>query len=375
MNIFKILGSGANKLKETNVSAFLGYLLNPYADHGLGSSFLELFLEPLIHQYQENLKAISYDLSSNLFDVEVAYEKGVNNVEGNDGTSIIDIVIKISKKTETNKRSLISMFQNYEPLALILIENKISSGSFTKSQIIEQYERAIKFLDNQFKENKDQKILNKYKERCFSIYVTPSGEKFSDEIVEFSKDGMKGLLINWNNTEGYSPSVVLMLENLLKEENAGAIQPIEEYTKHTIKAFINFIKSDFKSEVEEKIEGKGIPKYFNNIEESLKYQSEDKNMPSFIVNLAKVVDKKILEVFTSIGIQYTPTHAASYFLDKECKSKFASMDLGKREISLKIYTEKTGTGRKNDSYPIKTENDISEKMINMITRIYPSLKK
>lgn len=33
MNIFKILASGHGSISETNISAFLGYLLNPNEDH------------------------------------------------------------------------------------------------------------------------------------------------------------------------------------------------------------------------------------------------------------------------------------------------------------------------------------------------------
>ena len=40
MNIFKILASGNGTIKEPSVSAFLGYLLNPKEDHGLGDAFL-----------------------------------------------------------------------------------------------------------------------------------------------------------------------------------------------------------------------------------------------------------------------------------------------------------------------------------------------
>ena len=48
MNIFKTLASGSGSINEPNVSAFLGYLLNPKEDHGLGDAFLKKFLEPLL---------------------------------------------------------------------------------------------------------------------------------------------------------------------------------------------------------------------------------------------------------------------------------------------------------------------------------------
>ena len=46
MNIFKTLASGSGSINEPNVSAFLGYLLNPKEDHGLGDAFLKKIFEP-----------------------------------------------------------------------------------------------------------------------------------------------------------------------------------------------------------------------------------------------------------------------------------------------------------------------------------------
>ena len=44
MNIFKILSSGDGSIKEPNISAFLGYLLDPNQEHGL----LKALIDPLI---------------------------------------------------------------------------------------------------------------------------------------------------------------------------------------------------------------------------------------------------------------------------------------------------------------------------------------
>ena len=48
MNIFKILASGDGTINEPNVSAFLGYLLNPKEDHGLRDEFLKRVIRDLI---------------------------------------------------------------------------------------------------------------------------------------------------------------------------------------------------------------------------------------------------------------------------------------------------------------------------------------
>jgi hypothetical protein len=40
MNIFSILASGKNGMREETMSVLLGYLLTPEMDHGLGIRFL-----------------------------------------------------------------------------------------------------------------------------------------------------------------------------------------------------------------------------------------------------------------------------------------------------------------------------------------------
>lgn len=346
MNIFKILASGGNNLKETNVSAFLGYLLDPKADHGLGSGFLELFLESLIKKYKIELRELLYknkvkDLSHNLFDIEVVYEKAIEDEreddveedEENKGrknrTSVVDIIIKISKRPKAN-RSLLSLFKENEPIGLILIENKINTSSFTGKQLIKQYDRTIDFLQKQSDDKETFKIL---KEKCFSIYVTPDEKKYGDELNNFIKMGKKGEHIKWKTKDTSSECIVLLLENLITNENGGKIDPLQEYTKHTIKAFINFIKSDFKSALEEKIEGKGIPKYFNSVEESLKYQKEIKNIPDRFVKIGKDIDGWISTLPSDIGKRYSPSQH-SYYLSGDAKDgeRFAVVQFQKNKI-------------------------------------------
>lgn len=289
MNIFKILASGGVKLKEPNVSAFLGYLLDPKADHGLNSSFLQLFLQPLHHEleqltYENSIK----DLSSNLFDVEVAYEKGIDEYDyeedevGNNNrkgrTSVVDIIIKISKKPPKS-RSLLSMFQNNNPVALILIENKINTGAFTAGQLAKQHKKTIDFLEDQLEKKEEEEFFKIFKENCFSIYVTPDEEKYDQEFQDFIATGKRGAHLKWKCEDNSSNDLVSILRTLIKKDEDGEIEPIQDYTKHTIKALINFVLSDFKSEQEEKKEGKGgknfVPaeQFYKKLEEKRFYSS------------------------------------------------------------------------------------------------------
>lgn len=65
MNVFKVLSSGHGNVSETNISAFLGYLLNPKADHGLNAEFLKSFLEPVLLKGTEKGMHLFYFLTIN----------------------------------------------------------------------------------------------------------------------------------------------------------------------------------------------------------------------------------------------------------------------------------------------------------------------
>ena len=62
MNIFKTLATGDGSINEPNISAFLGYLLNPNEDHGLRDELLKRLLKPLLKKYETHdcLKSFIY---------------------------------------------------------------------------------------------------------------------------------------------------------------------------------------------------------------------------------------------------------------------------------------------------------------------------
>src|SRR4051812_22516323 len=121
MNIFKILSSGDGSIKEPNLSAFLNFLLDPNADHGLHSRFLEKFLQPLILNDPENLKDLItsknkvIDLSGKgKFFIEIELEKSgyIDNKRKD-----IDLVIELREK------------HNDAVKYVFFIENKIREGA------------------------------------------------------------------------------------------------------------------------------------------------------------------------------------------------------------------------------------------------------
>lgn len=140
MNIFKILTSGDGTLKEPNLSAFLGYLLNPKADHGLNDAFLKKVLEPFLKisgdknpirklfsniEESEDEELYILDLGVNTrFNVEVVLEKALKS-KSTENRQIVDIIIKITERPQVKKEDVSYLFAKAIPIALILIENKI----------------------------------------------------------------------------------------------------------------------------------------------------------------------------------------------------------------------------------------------------------
>lgn len=151
MNIFRILAQGDGAIQEPNISAFLGYLLNPNEDHGLGSRFLEPFLEQ--HCIQAKVNSSKYNLewlykedriidlsTGSNYEINVFFEQafGAKNLPGlTDDTSstekkeVVDIIL-IIHEVEKQKRE--KYFENYlrnERILkhIFLIEVKISDSA------------------------------------------------------------------------------------------------------------------------------------------------------------------------------------------------------------------------------------------------------
>ncbi len=258
MNIFKTLASGSGSINEPNVSAFLGYLLNPKEDHGLGDIFLKKFLEPLLVQ-NDNLDFMrkrNLSIRSN-FEIEVLLEQAFNK-ERND---IVDIVIlcyeKVSRQSSFLAENIIEQKKNGidNPSHIFLIENKINVGALNKEkkQLEEQYRKTINKLE-------DLHIKNP-KSLVSVIFVTPKEDVFDKVFENFNKDTENNKChLYWHkkdkdaNSINNNEPISEIIREIIKEES----QPIEAYCKHTLWAFLEFIESGFKSTIKEELEEKKI---------------------------------------------------------------------------------------------------------------------
>ena len=205
---------GKSRLHETSMSAMLAYLLNPNQDHGLGDKFLNSFLELAgkngIYEDYINNDSIKFQL-----DLEVLYTN-INTKKEN----YIDIQIKILDKS-------------YRELHRIIIENKIKSEASNSSQLNRYYEAVINDKNNDDAFELEKKNLS-------IIFLTPS-QKHKGLNKEF--DNLKSdnkVWIYWNSDDE-ATTIVKLIQNILELEQKAEISPINEYIKHTLKAFTYFI--------------------------------------------------------------------------------------------------------------------------------------
>jgi hypothetical protein len=212
MNIFSVLSTGKSNLHEPSMSAMFAYLLNPNQDHGLGRKVINNFLELANHNkiYEKfiNDETIKFQI-----DLEVPYRY---KNKRND----IDIQIKILDSSYNEKHR-------------IIIENKIKQESASSKQLNSYYQAVINDKDN-------DDFFDLEKENLSVIFLTPKPNKgLTDEFNNLDIENKVWLY--WNNEEAKEITIVKLIQNILKLEQEAKISPINEYIKHTLKAFTYYI--------------------------------------------------------------------------------------------------------------------------------------
>lgn len=280
MNIFRILSSNDGSINEPNVSSFLAYLLNPNEDHGLSSLLLQEILNELLKVDKDFLSKIQYgnritDLSKySGYSVNIIPEMTVLLEDNNKKKRRdIDILLEIID-TKSN-----------EILYAVCLENKITDASISKND--SQLEDELKGLKNYYKEGN----LNP---EIFVVYLTP----FPSDISSFSFDKLnyaKKCHLYWNNSDN---SIFNKLIKIFKEESDGLIDPINNQSLYLIKSFLSFIKTNFKSYIEERQErlekksyGKPVIDHLNDFAATLEF---DKIYS--IDNIKKMFSEYVLRV-------------------------------------------------------------------------------
>ncbi len=236
MNIFRILSSNDGSINEPNVSSFLAYLLDPGEDHGISSLLLQKILSDITASNKNFLAKIRYkdritDLSKySGYTINIIPELSVNiEKQGKRRRRDIDIIIEIiDNKTK-------EMFYS------ICIENKITDASVIRDDL--QLEEELQGIQNYYSESKDSPEV-------YFIYLTPSPSKVSgDSFEKLNYD--KKIHLYWDDHEN---SVFNKLLKIFNNEKEGLIDPINNQSSYLIKSFLSFIKTHFKSYIEEKRE-------------------------------------------------------------------------------------------------------------------------
>jgi hypothetical protein len=218
MNIFKVLASGKKPMYEEQMSSILAWLLHPQMEHGLGHELLSRFIASISGDCGKLAKTA--DNLRNRLRGEAVSDFGME-LEENVATAFIDILISVDDWK-------------------IAIESKIYPGSTMENQLNKEYSGLIAKYENK---------------SCVLVYLVPTddfGELHRQVQREYDSFDQTRLrfgdflrLMTWQENNSGKPSVVSLLECLLHDEAAGKTEPISEYTRHTIKALIMFIRGGF----------------------------------------------------------------------------------------------------------------------------------
>jgi hypothetical protein len=206
VNIFQVLSQGKSRLHEPSMSAMLGYLLDSNKDHGLGDAFIRKFVE-----HQDN-PAFQNILDAGFINSQVSLEEPYQ-LNGSRKDIDIQIIILDSNKDEAHR---------------IIIENKIKIGAASPKQL-DHYYRAI------LEEENDIQNLH-------MIFLTPNSKakqletEFANLELQIDSSHSKNWIF-WADDEN-TKGILTIIKDILELETIGSINPINEYMRHTLKAFI-----------------------------------------------------------------------------------------------------------------------------------------
>ena len=221
MNIFKVLASGKKSFQEETASAILAWFMNPTMEHGLGYSFLSKFVDGLS---SSDCKGVIPDLSNKLTPrLRSEYETQIKffcNLEYNVDTAFIDIVFGIDDW-------------------ILAIENKIYSKSISDGQLTRQY-KGLKKREPSYKIG----MIYLVPVEDESEVLDPKSEEIFDEL-SVEDDDFKAIVTWQRNRIDNVLSISDVISKILNDEMEGIIDPVPEYTRHTLKALNAFILNNF----------------------------------------------------------------------------------------------------------------------------------
>lgn len=219
MNIFDVLNQGKSRLHEPSISALLGYLLHTGKDHGLGDSFFRNFLVLLKGQESGNGldaivdKILSRPFVSTVVELEAIYELKEKRKD-------IDLQVAVLSGDKSAEKK-----EDYR----FIIENKIKAGAANPKQLAEYYAAVLE---------DDDSIEN-----LIVVFVTPKANHsaLQEEYDRLAvRVGHHKAWVYWNDED---KGVLGTIQAMLEKEVRGELTPINEYMRHTLKAFVQHVNS------------------------------------------------------------------------------------------------------------------------------------
>ena len=246
-NIFDVLGLSTSEVRLH--SAFLGELLNPDGDHGLGDKFLKAFVEIIIKQVEPG-----FEIDTTTCNVRVEYPIGEIPEDYTEGGRI-DLLIQ-----DNNNHA-------------IVIENKINAG--------DQYKQLLRYHNYAIK-NSQKYVL---------LYLTKYGTEakgYSAENVDYKRIGYKDDILPWLQRCVEIAAIYPLIRETIRQyiTNLNEILCIME--QDNLKDFLNILTAkenvsttiDILSQREEicnKIREDFIGNLKSRLENELKYEFTRKN--------------------------------------------------------------------------------------------------
>lgn len=258
MNIFNVLSQGKGSINEENMSAMLAFLLSDSQTHGLGNVFLKRFLM-LISEKANHIVDFNNLVNDKNIKIDVLLESPY--LIGNGRKRIIDIELRIYIKQFNQNINE----NEFKEVKRICIENKVKHQSVDVTQFKEEFEGVKNDVQDD-----DIEIL--------MIFLTPgfATEKYEKEYNELNQELLgvhKKVWINWYNEN--DNCITKIITNLLKDEGNAEIDPINEYIRHTLKAFVRHIIETTTVTISKKLGSKDDIE--ENIRESVEINIENKN--------------------------------------------------------------------------------------------------
>jgi hypothetical protein len=291
----------------------------------------------------ENSRILDLSIYSK-FNVEVVLEKAMRKSKKGSDTQnesgkarnktkeVVDIVVKITRQNK-RKEDLTYLFAKDDPIALILIENKIKFSDKASEQLLSQYQTSLGHLPTIM----DSKDWEKWKDKICTILIAPESDDFGSQFNDFTlneRGNKRALYFAWvkdrNEEVMYKPVGYIdqILNDLLNAASDGTISPINNYVEQTLYALLNFIYNDFSSDADDQQQGgRNTWVYYDSLEDLWDSGNSD-------------VDREIFEKIIAVNTEelqrkhkqgdYTKTHMLRF--GRKGKKKFSITARGKSAV-------------------------------------------